>query len=114
MIINLIYSLESLSKQHSPPRETARKHNFIYHTEMYAWSELSAAQQNFYMEFFAPIVNNVRQMPDNDDLILSTLCTPGELHINSVTDTGDRLVRSLNFALTPGQHNAVIQWIQAQ
>jgi hypothetical protein len=81
---------------------------------MYAWSELSAAQQNFYMEFFAPIVNNVRQMPDNSDLILSTLCTPGELHINSVTDTGDRLVRSLNFALTPGQHNAVIQWIQDQ
>ena len=81
---------------------------------MSTWSELSAAQQNFYMEFFSPVVNNVRPIPDNDAFIHYILFTPSEKHINAVTDTGDRLVRTLNFALTPGQHNAVIQWIQEQ
>jgi hypothetical protein len=37
--------------------------------------------------------------------------TPSEIHINSVSDTGDRLVRTFNFALTNGQRNSIIQWL---
>lgn len=79
---------------------------------MSTWSTISPAQRNFYMEFHAPTVNNIRQEPDNNDIILTVCSTPSQLHINSVTDTGDLLVRSLNYSLTEGQRNAVLDFIR--
>jgi hypothetical protein len=64
------------------------------------------------MEFHAPTVNNIRQEPDNNDIILTVCSTPSQLHINSVTDTGDQLVRTLNYSLTEGQRNAVLDFIR--
>ena len=79
---------------------------------MSTWSTISPAQRNFYMEFHAPTVNNIRQEPDNNDIILTVCSTPSQLHINSVTDTGDLLVRSLNYSFTEGQRNAVLDFIR--
>ena len=79
---------------------------------MWSWSNLSAGQKEFYLEFHAPIVNNIRQEPDNNDIILSVCFTPSQLHINSVIDTEDSLVRTLNYSLTEGQQNAVLLYIQ--
>ena len=76
------------------------------------WSNLSAGQKEFYLEFHAPVVNNIRQEPDNNDIILSVCSTPSQLHINSVIDTGDRLVRTLNHSFTEGQQNAILLYIQ--
>ena len=78
---------------------------------MATWSELSGGQQAFYMEFNAPIHNNIRRIPGNNEFLEQYTYTPSEIHINSVSDTGDRLVRTFNFALTNGQRNSIIQWL---
>ena len=79
---------------------------------MTTWNTLSAAQKDFYMEFHAPTINNVRREPDTHDIILPVCSTPSQLHINSVTDTGDQLVRTLNHSLTAGQRNAILDFIR--
>ena len=76
------------------------------------WQNLEPEEQNFYLEFHRPLVNNVRQLPENEELIYYGSCIPTEAHINYVCDTGDRIIRTLNFRLTDGQRNAIIDWIQ--
>ena len=75
------------------------------------WQDLTPEQQGFFLEFNRPLVNNIRQIPDNEELIYYGACVPGEAHLNAVCDTGERLVRTLNFSLTPGQRNAIIAWM---
>lgn len=77
------------------------------------WQDLDPEEQNFYLEFHRPLVDNVRDIPENEELVYYGSCVPTEQHINAVCDTGDRLVRTVNFRLTTGQRNAVIDWIQA-
>tara|TARA_A200000113_G_scaffold31195_1_gene25941 strand:- start:2210 stop:2500 length:291 start_codon:yes stop_codon:yes gene_type:complete len=72
---------------------------------------LEPGEQNFYLEFNRPLVNNIRQIPENEELIYYGACIPSEAHMNDVCDTGDRLVRTLNFALPPSQRNAIIAWM---
>ncbi len=79
---------------------------------MSTWSTLTPAQRDFYMEFHARTVNNIRQEPENNDIILPVCLAPTQLHINSVIDTGDQLVRTLNFSLTEGQRNAILNFIR--
>ena len=77
------------------------------------WGNLTRSEIDFYTEFYAPIVNNVRQVPQNNDPVPgSARYTPTEAMINAVCDTGDRLCRTINFRLTQGQHNAIVAWIQ--
>ena len=76
------------------------------------WQNLEPEEQNFYLEFHRPLINNIREIPDNEELIYYGACVPTEAHINGVCDTGDRLTRTLNFRLTVGQRNAIIDWIQ--
>ena len=75
------------------------------------WQTLTPEQQGFYLEFNCPLVNNTRQMPENEELIYYGACVPEEAHLNAVCDTGERLVRTLNFSITPGQRNAIIAWM---
>lgn len=75
------------------------------------WQDLTPEEQGFYLEFNRPLINNVRQIPANEELIYYGACLPGEAYLNAVCDTGDRLVRTLNFSLTPGQRNAIIAWM---
>ena len=77
------------------------------------WQDLEPEEQNYYLEFHRPLVNNVREIPENEELIYYGACVPTEALINDVCDTGDRLVRTVNFRLTTGQRNAIIDWIQA-
>jgi hypothetical protein len=72
------------------------------------WSNLSPIQKDFYMEFYAPIINNVRQIPHNNEFIHASRCYPTDHMRNSVIDTGSTLVRTLNYALTEGQRNSVL------
>lgn len=75
------------------------------------WQHLTPEEQGFYLEFNCPLVNNTRQIPENEDFIYYSEFTPGEVHLNTVCDTGERLVRSLNFSLTPEQRIAIIAWM---
>ena len=75
------------------------------------WQTLTPEQQGFYLEFNYPLVNNTRQIPDNEEFVYYNECVPGEAYLNAVCDTGERLVRTLNFSLSPGQRNAIITWM---
>jgi len=75
------------------------------------WQVLTPEEQGFYLEFNRPLINNFRQIPANEELIYYGACVPGEAYLNAVCDTGDRLVRTINFSLTPGQRNAIIAWM---
>jgi hypothetical protein len=79
------------------------------------WADLTQEEQNIYLEFNCPIVNNQREIPDNNTPIdpALMLVVPSEAMINAVCDTGDRLVRTINFRLTDGQRNAIVGWIEA-
>jgi hypothetical protein len=81
------------------------------------WGDLSVEQQNFYMEFYAPTVNNVREMPQNNDPVPvraygMSATRPSVAQVNAVCDTGDRLCQTINHPLTQDQHNATVAWIQ--
>jgi hypothetical protein len=75
------------------------------------WQTLTPEQKGFYLEFNCPFVNNIRQIPENEELIYYGACVPREAHMNAVCDTGENLVRTLDFSLSPGQRNAIIAWM---
>jgi len=75
------------------------------------WADLTLEEQGFYQEFHCPLVNNQRELPNNNRQIYAGVCRPTEPMINAVCDTGDRLVRTINFRLTDGQRNVIIAWM---
>ena len=79
---------------------------------MSSWGDLSDSQKAMYSTFHAPVENNVRTLPGNNDNIPLILCTPSEALINAVSDTGDELVRTINFTLNGDQFNAVQSWVR--
>jgi hypothetical protein len=80
---------------------------------MPAFSELTMAQQNYYMAFHAPVVNNVPQHPNNNDLIpFAYMITPTEGQLNAVRDTGDQLVRTINYRLNERQRNSLLEYLE--
>ena len=77
---------------------------------MTTWQNLSNQQKNFYTEFYAPVENNVRQLPQDNDVVYGY--TPTEAQIHAVCETGDRLTRTINYRLTANQHLAIAAWIR--
>ena len=80
------------------------------HTWTY-WSDLMESERSIYMEFYAPIENNVGVMPENNEIVGNQCISPTTSQINCVIDSGDNLMRGSTGFLTVGQHNAVIFWI---
>ena len=77
-----------------------------------SWHNLLESEKCFYMEFYAPIEDNLKVMPDNNDLISSECYLPNDGQLNYVLDRGDNLVRSIGSRLNDGQRNAIIFWIE--
>ena len=77
-----------------------------------SWQHLLESEKCFYMEFYAPIEDNLKVMPDNNDLISSECYLPNDGQLNYVLDRGDNLVRSIGSRLNDGQRNAIIFWIE--
>lgn len=78
---------------------------------MKKWCELLQCEQNFYLEFFAPKLNDKYIVPSNNTYIHLDLYTPNELHVCAVTYRGYMLQR-LNIVITEGQRNAIIDWLE--
>ena len=89
---------------HNPPMATSWSH--------YPWRLLLESEKSFYMEYYAPIENNLKVMPENNDLVSSDYYIPNEGQLNYVIDTGENHNRSIGVRLTDGQRNAVIFWIE--
>ena len=77
---------------------------------MTTWQNLSFQQKNFYMEFNVHVENHMRQVPQDNDVVYNY--TPTEAQINAVCDTGDRLVRTINYRLTANQQRAISAWVR--
>ncbi len=78
---------------------------------MSSWGDLSQAQMGYYIAFRLGGDNNHPDMPGNNDPIGYHMYTPSEGEINSVSDTGDELVRTINYRLTEAQANSVRDWV---
>ena len=79
---------------------------------MPAFSTFTMAQQNYHLAFHALVVNNVTQHPNNNDLIPTHMITPTEGQLNAVRDTGDQLVRTINYRLNERQINSLIEYLE--
>ena len=79
---------------------------------MSSWHAMNASQKNFYMQFYAPVSEDNKVTPQDNDLIPAFMFTPSQIEMNSVIDTGDSLVRTLNYRLSDMMHNAVLFWMQ--
>jgi len=69
------------------------------------------SERSIYLEFYAPVNNNLKAMPGNNDLMVDEYVLPTDDQINSVIYTGENLTRRAGSLLTAGQRNAVIFWI---
>ena len=81
---------------------------------MSTWSSLSESQRAYYMAFHAPVVNNVRQEPDNNTNVdgwNGFLFYPSEAELCTVQETGEHLVRTINYRLNQDQRNALLFWL---
>ena len=78
---------------------------------MKKWCELSQSQQNFYIEFYASKLRDKYIIPSNNTMIHYDSYTPNEIHVCLVTYRGSML-QSLNVAITQGQRNAIIDWLE--
>ena len=79
---------------------------------MTTWQNLSNSQKNYYLEFYAPTENNVRQIPRDDDMVWPCHYTPYEAQINAVCDMGGRLCRTINYPLTANKRLAISAWVR--
>tara|TARA_Y100001958_G_scaffold77370_1_gene52170 strand:- start:139 stop:393 length:255 start_codon:yes stop_codon:yes gene_type:complete len=67
------------------------------------------------MAFHAPVVNNVRQEPDNNTNVdgwNGLMFYPSEAELCSVQETGEHLVRTINYRLNQDQRNALLFWLE--
>jgi len=77
------------------------------------WGDLTDSERGIYMNFYARTVNNIRVQPGNNDVIWPRrIYTPTEAQINAVSDTGDDLVRTINYRLNDDQYNAIQIWVR--
>ena len=86
------------------------------------WMDMTEGQRSIYMEFYAPIPeNNIKRMPENEELINYHHFTPIQEHIDAfsnwdgtINDTGQDLTRQASYiheTLSDGQKNAIILWL---
>ena len=61
------------------------------------------------MEFYSPIVNNVRVMPGNDDIVNDQTVIPSDEQIERVLNNPENI--GLH-RFTDGQRNAILYWME--
>ena len=78
---------------------------------MKSWCELSNSEQNFYLEFYSPKINDKFIIPSTNAQLHYDTYTPTDSHISAVIIKGKMLMK-LNITLTQGQRNAIIDWLE--
>ena len=87
-----------------------RDHFPLQLSRMTSWGDLSQAQMGYYIAFHLGGDEGHPDMPGNNTRV-SRRYNPSEGEINAVSDTGDELVRTINYRLTVAQENAVRDWV---
>lgn len=78
---------------------------------MESWGNLSDTQREFYTVFHAPREDNQVILPRNNDPVPIGMYSPTEAQINAVSDTGDALVRTINYQLSAHQNRVIRSWV---
>ena len=73
------------------------------------WRDLNDSERSIYMEFCSPIVNNVRVMPGNDDMVNDQTVFPSDEQIERVLNNPENTGM---YRFTDGQRNAILYWIE--
>ena len=76
------------------------------------WGELPQESKDYYLAFFAEVANNVRVVPQNDQVLWWRTCHPTEAELNYVQETGTELVRTINRVLNEEQENVLTNWLE--
>jgi len=79
------------------------------------WGDLRECEKAWYMAFWAPIENNVRVLPGNNDFMHVGVnwAHPSDLQLNTVrNEESDELVRTTHWRPTVEQRNALILWLE--
>lgn len=78
------------------------------------WAELRECEKVWYMAFWAPVENNLRQVPNNNDIVQVgwNWAPPTEVQLGTVIDRGDELVRTTHWMPNEGQRNALLFWLE--
>lgn len=81
--------------------------------EQLRWMDMTEGQRSVYMEFYAPILeNNIKRMPENEELISYEYFTPIQGHIDAFTTiTWYGTQRYIRDSFTDGQREAIILWL---
>jgi len=73
------------------------------------WHNLTDSERSIYMEFYSPIVNNIKVMPENDDIVRDLMVVPTDIQLDHVLNDPENTV---NNRFTDGQRNAILYWME--
>jgi len=76
------------------------------------WASLPQESKDYYLAFHAPIEDGEPRVPQENDYIFGVQCFPSEAQLNAVQDTGEELVRTINYRLNERQRQALLQWLE--
>lgn len=78
------------------------------------WMDLRECEKVWYMAYWAPIENNARVQPSDNDVCQEgwNWARPTALQLSCVQDHGDELVRTTHWRPTEEQRNALLFWIE--
>jgi len=78
------------------------------------WASLPQESKDYYLAFHARIENDEPVVPQENDFICGAQCVPSEAELNDVQDTGEELVRTINYRLNERQRQALLQWLEVR
>jgi len=61
------------------------------------------------MEFYSPIENNIKVMPENDDIVRDLMVVPTDIQLDHVLNDPENTV---NNRFTDGQRNSILYWME--
>lgn len=73
------------------------------------WHNLNDSERSIYMEFYSPVVNNVKVMPENDDIVRDLMVVPTDIQLDHVLNDPENTV---NNRFTDGQRNSILYWME--
>jgi hypothetical protein len=73
------------------------------------WRNLSDSERSIYMEFYSPVINNIKVMPGNDDIVNYQTVFPSDEQLDHVLNDPENTV---NNRFTDGQRNAILYWME--
>ena len=76
------------------------------------WVSLPQESKDYYLAFHVPIEDGEPRVPQENDYVYRFQCSPSETQLNAVQDTGEELVRTINYALNERQRQALLQWLE--